>query len=98
MIRRRQDLTEELLGGRGVPILREKEVKRGATGVYGSIQIHPAPGDANIGFIDSPGGARPFQLRPDPPVQFGSVALHPAPNRCVVDPQLPFPVSSSKSR
>jgi hypothetical protein len=34
--------------------------------------------------------ARPFQLPPHPPVEFGSVALHPAPNRRVTDTQTVF--------
>ena len=88
--RRRQDLAEELLGSRGIPVLREIEVERGTTRVHGPVQVHPASRDANIGFIHPPGSARPFQLPPDLPVQFGSIALHPTPNRCVVDAQVAF--------
>jgi hypothetical protein len=90
MIRRSQDFAEELLGSRGIPLLREIEVECGATRVQPSVQIDPVPGDANLGFINSPGGARPFQLPPHPPVEFGSVALHPARNRRVIDAQTAF--------
>ena len=85
-----RNLVEESLGSPGIPVPREIEVERGAAGVHGPEQIYPAPGDANIGLIDSPGSARAFQLPPDSPVQFGSIALHPAPNRRVVDAQVSF--------
>ena len=90
MIRGRQDLAEKLLGRPGIPVLREVEIESSAAGVDRSIEVRPATGDANISFIDSPGGARPFQFGPHPPVEFGSVALHPAPNRRVIDAQASF--------
>jgi hypothetical protein len=72
MIRRGQNVAEELLGSRSIPVLRQIEVERGAVGVDGSIQIDPAPGDAKIGFVDTPGRARAFQLPPHPAVEFGA--------------------------
>jgi hypothetical protein len=89
MIRRRQDLGEELLG-HGIPLPREIEVERGATGVYGSIQVLPVSGDANVGLIHPPGGPGPFQFRPDSTVQFRTIVLHPAPDRGVIDAQTSF--------
>src|SRR5262249_36584465 len=90
MIRRSQDLIEEFLGSRRIPVLREIEIERGAAGVHGPEQINPAPGDPNIGLIDSPGSARLFQVPPDSPVQFGNIALPPAPACSVVDAQVSF--------
>jgi len=61
-IRRRKDLIEESLARRRIPAVREMEVERGAAGVHGSEQIHPAPGDPNIG----------LPTRQDVPVRFNS--------------------------
>ena len=90
MIWRRQDVVEEVLRSRGVPLLSEIEVQRGTSGVHGPEQVHPASRDPNVGPIDSPGRARPSQLSPDSPVEFGNVALHPAPHRRVIDAQTAF--------
>ena len=41
--RRRQDLAEELLGSRGIPVLREIEVERGTTRVHGPVRYIQRP-------------------------------------------------------
>ena len=79
------DPAEASLRRRGLLAFGEIEVKGGALGVYGSIPVRPATRDANIGFIDPPGRAGPFEFSPHPPVEFWSVALHPAPNGGVLD-------------
>jgi len=79
------DPAEASLRRRGLLAFGEIEVKGGAVGVYGSIPVRPATRDANIGFIDPPGRAGPFEFSPHPPVEFWSVALHPAPNGGVLD-------------
>jgi len=57
---------------------------RGAGGIDGTIQVPPAPTLANVVFVDPPGAVGWFQFPPASLVQYGCVALHPAPNRCVV--------------
>jgi hypothetical protein len=83
IIRRCQSPIEESLGSRRIPALREMELERAAARVHGPEQIHPEPGDPNLGLIDTPARTRPFQLLPDSAVQFGSIALHSAPDRGV---------------
>jgi len=60
------------------------EVDRGAGGVDGTIQVPPAPTLANVRFVDQPGAVSWFQFPSASLVQFGCVALHPAPNAVVV--------------
>ena len=90
MTRSLQGFLEELLGRCRVSISGKPEVDRGAGGIDGTIQVSPTPGLANVRFVDPPGAVGWFQFPPASLVQFGSEALHPAPNGSVVSRQTSF--------
>ena len=50
-----QRLAEQACGCRGIAQPREHEVNRSAGGIEGSVEVAPAPLDANVGLIDTPG-------------------------------------------
>src|SRR6266481_256899 len=84
MTRSLQGSLEELLGRSRVSLSGKPEVNRGAGGIDGTIQVPPVPTLANVGFVDPPGAVGWFQFPPASLVQFGCLALHPAPNGRVV--------------
>jgi hypothetical protein len=90
MTRSLQGFLEELLGRRRVPLSGKPEVDRGASGIDGTIQVPPAPTLANVRFVDPPGAVGWFQFPPASLVQFGCVALHPAPNGGVIGRETSF--------
>jgi hypothetical protein len=81
MTRRLQSFLEELLGRSRVALSGKPKVDGGAGGIYSSIQVPPVPALANVRFVDSPGAVGWFQFSPTSLVQFGCVALHPAPKK-----------------
>jgi len=84
MTRSLQGFLEELLARSHVSLSGKPEVDRGAGGIDGTIQVPPTPTLANVRFVNPPGAVGWFQFPPASPVQFGCVALHPAPNGGVV--------------
>jgi hypothetical protein len=85
-----QGFLEELLGRSRVSLSGKPKVDRGARGIDGTIQVSPVPALANVGFVDPPGAVGRFQFAPSSLVQFGGVALHPAPNGGVVSGETSF--------
>ena len=79
-----QRLAEQACGRRGIAPPREHEVDRGAGGIEGSAEVAPATLDANVGLIDTPGLVGWFEMTAQPLLQFGTVALDPAPDGRVV--------------
>jgi len=59
-----QGFLEELLGRSRVSLSGKPEVNRGAGGIYGTIQVPPAPSLANVRFVDPPGAVGGFQFPP----------------------------------
>jgi hypothetical protein len=90
MTRSLQGSLEELLGRSRVSDSGKPKVDRGAGGIDGTIQVPPAPTLANVRFVDPPGAVGRFQFVPASFVQFGRVALHPAPNGAVVSRETSF--------
>jgi hypothetical protein len=80
MIRSVQCLLKESLGRGGITLSGEPEVDRGAGGIHGAIQVSPVPTLANVRLVDPPRAVGWLQFPTTPPVEFGSVSLHPAPN------------------
>src|ERR1700693_1803926 len=79
-----QGFLEELLGRSRVSLSGKPEVDRGAGGIDGTIQVPPAPTLTNVRFVDPPGAVGWFQFSPASLIQFGCIALHPAPNGGVI--------------
>ena len=79
-----QRLAEQACGRPGIAPPREHEVDRGAGGIEGSVEVAPAPLDTNVGLIDTPGRVGWLEMTAQPILQFGTVALDPAPDGCVV--------------
>src|SRR5437879_996814 len=90
MTRSLQGFLEELLGRSCVSLSGKPEVDRGAGGIHGTIQVPPTPALANVCFVDPPGSIGWFQFPPASLVQFGCIALHPAPNGRVVSRETSF--------
>ena len=68
----------------GITQAREHEVDRGTGGIDGSVEVAPTALDTNVGFIDTPGRVGWFEMTAQPLLQFGTVALDPAPDCRVV--------------
>ena len=79
-----QRLAEQASGRPGIAPHREHEVDRGAGGIEGSVEGAPAPLDTNVGLIDTPGRVGGLEMTAQPLLQFGAVALDPAPDGRVV--------------
>src|SRR6202171_2415677 len=90
MPRRLQGSLEEPLSRSRVTLSGKPKVDRGTAGIHGTIQVPPDPTLADVGFVDSPRAIGWFQFPSASLVQFGRVALHPAPNGGVVSRQTPF--------
>ena len=68
----------------GIAQAREHEVDRGTGGIDGSVEVAPPALDTNVGLIDTPGLVGWFEMTAQPLLQFGTVALDPAPDGRVV--------------
>ena len=79
-----QRLAKQAFGRRGIAQPQEPEVDRGAAGIDGSVEVAPTPLDTNVGLIDTPGLMGWFEMTAQPLLQFGTVALDPAPDYRVV--------------
>jgi hypothetical protein len=90
MTRSLQGFLEELLGRSRVTLSGKPKVDRGASGIDGTIQVSPVPALADIRFVDPPGAVGRLQFASASFVQFGGVALHPAPNGGVVSRETSF--------
>jgi len=90
MARGLQGSLEKLLGRSRVSLSGKPEVDRGAGGIDGTIQVTPASTLANVRFVDPPGAVGWFQFSPASLIQFGCIALHPAPNGGVISRETSF--------
>jgi hypothetical protein len=79
MTRRLQGFLEELLGRRRVSLSRKPESRSWRRGIDGTIQLPPASTLTNVLFVDRPGAVGRFNSTPASLIQFGGIALHPAP-------------------
>ena len=84
MGRIRQRLAQQALGRSGIAQPREREVDCGAGGIDGSVEVAPTALDTNVGLIDAPGPVGWLEMTAQPLLQFGTVALDPAPDCRVV--------------
>ena len=84
MTRSLQGFLKELLGCDRVSLSGKPKVDCGAAGIDGTIEVPPASALANVCFVNPPGAVGWFQFPPASLVQFGCVALHPAPNGGVI--------------
>jgi hypothetical protein len=90
MSRSLQGFLEEPLSRNHVTLSEKPKVDRGASGINSTIQVPPVPALADVGFVDPSGAVGRLQFPPASFVQFGCVALHPAPNGGVVSSQTAF--------
>ena len=71
---------KEALGRIGVAVSREQEINSSPAGIDPTVQVGPFAFPANVGLIHPPGGVGGLQFPATAPVQFGSIALDPAPD------------------
>src|SRR5208337_1325669 len=77
-------LAEQTLGRRGIAQCRQQEVDGGTGGIDGPIEVTPTAPHSNIRLIDTPGFVGRFEMTAQPLFQFGTVTLHPTPDRRVI--------------
>ena len=80
MRRIRQRLAEQAFSRSGIAQPREHELDRGTGGIDGSVKVARTPLDTNVGLIDAPGPVGWLEMTAQPRLQFGTVALDPAPD------------------
>ncbi len=84
MCRISQRLAAQACGRCGIASPREHEVDCGAGGIEGAVEVAPAPLDTNVGLIDTLGPVDCLEMTAQPLLEFGPIALDPAPDRRVV--------------
>ena len=77
-------LAEQTFGRRGIAQCRQQEVDGGTGGIDGPIEVTPTALHSNIRLIDTPGFVRRLEMTAQPLFQFGTVTLHPTPDRRVI--------------
>ena len=78
------------MGRRRIAQRRQQKVDGSTGGINGPIKVTPTALHANIGLIDPPGFVGRLEMTAQPPFQFGTVTLHPPPDRRVIRGQTPF--------
>ena len=79
-----KSLAEQAFGRYGIPQCRQQEVYRSTGGIDGPIEVTPTALDSNICLINSPGSVGRLKMTPQSLFQFGTVSLHPTPDRRVI--------------
>src|SRR5215468_4951243 len=77
-------LAEQAFGRRRIAQRRQQEVDGGTRGIDGPIKVTPTALHANISLIYAPGFVGRLEVTTQPPFQFGTVTLHPPPDRRVI--------------
>jgi len=77
-------LAEQPLGRRGIAQRREQEVDSGTGGIDGPVEVTPTALHSNIRLINAPGFVGRLKMTPQSLFQFGTVSLHPTPDRRVI--------------
>jgi hypothetical protein len=84
-----QRILEEAPGGSGITPGCQMEIDRAAGRIHGTVQISPPAFHPNVGLIHLPGTVCGLQF-PTAALQFGRIALDPAPDGGVVGEQTSF--------
>ena len=80
MRRSRQRLAEQALGRSGIAQPGEHKADGGSSGIDGAVAVAPTALDSNVGLIHTPGLMGWLEMTAQPLLQFGTVALDPAPD------------------
>jgi hypothetical protein len=78
---------EKMLGCYRVSLRREHEIDGVSGRIDGALQTGPLAGDANVGFVDTPGTIRQARISPDAFIQVWDIPQHPARDRGMIHPQ-----------
>src|ERR1700675_3500753 len=79
-----ESLAEQAFGRRGIAQRREQEVDGGTGGIDCPVEVTPTALDSNICLINAPGFVGRLKMTPQSLFQFGTVTLHPTPDRRVI--------------
>ena len=85
-----QRLAEQAFSRSGIAQSREHKIDRGSGGIDGAVEVAPTVRDTNVGLIDAPGLIGWLEMTAQPPREFRTVALDPAPDCRVVRLQAAF--------
>src|SRR5215471_20416088 len=77
-------LAEQAFGRRRIAQRRQQEVDSGAHGIDGPVKVTPTALHTNVRLIDPPGFVGRLEMTAQPLFQFGTVTLHPTPDRRVI--------------
>src|SRR5215469_12425891 len=77
-------LAEQAFGRRRIAQRRQQEVDSDAHGIDGPIKVTPTALHTNVRLIDPPGFVGRLEMAAQPLFQFGTVTLHPTPDRRVI--------------
>src|SRR5215831_13826520 len=77
-------LAEQALGRRRIGQRRQQEVDGGTRGIDGPVKVTPTALHTNVRLIDPPGFVGRLEMAAQPLFQFGTVTLHPTPDRRVI--------------
>ena len=75
---------EQAFGRGGIAQGRQQEVDRGTRGIDGPVEVTPTALNSDICLINAPGFVGRLKMTPQSLFQFGTVSLHPMPDRRVV--------------
>src|SRR5215469_10999832 len=77
-------LAEQAFGRRRIAQRRQQEVDSSPRGINGPIKVTPTALHTNVRLIDPPGFVGRLEMTAQPLFQFGTVTLHPTPDRRVI--------------
>jgi len=77
-------LAEQAFGRHGIAQRQQQKVDSGTGGIDGPVEVTPTALDSNIGLVNPPGFVGRLKMTLQSHFQFGTVSLHPTPDRRVI--------------
>jgi len=77
-------LAEQAFGRHGIAQRQQQKVDSGTGGIDDPVEVTPTALDSNIGLVNPPGFVGRLKMTPQSHFQFGTVSLHPTPDRRVI--------------
>ena len=81
---------KQAFGGFGVAQRRKQKINCGPGGIDGPVQVAPATLNSNVSLVHAPGLVSRLKMAPEPLLEFGRIALYPAPHGGMIRFQAAF--------